>query len=184
MTEVFNTAGKKAGLQVWRVESMKLVENSDGLKGSFHTGDAYLVLQTKEGIKYGKLKIGFRNKHHLNTFFSAKGGRLSWDLHFWLGLESSQDERGAAAVLTTQMDEHLGGGPVQYRQIQGYENAKFMSLYPNGVKYKVSDRLPLWRVPFSFMAPIYLGNWTRSLTRLYLNLNIKFYMQPTHILQR
>lgn len=113
MTEVFDTAGKEAGLQVWRVESMKLVENSQGANGNFHTGDAYLILRTRQ----------------------MKGGSFRWDLHFWLGLDSSQDERGAAAILTTQMDEHLGGGPVQYRQIEGYESLSFMELFPKGVKY-------------------------------------------------
>lgn len=50
MTEVFDTAGKKAGLQVWRVENMKLVVNSKGLTGNFHTGDAYLILKTRQSI--------------------------------------------------------------------------------------------------------------------------------------
>lgn len=74
------------------------------------------------------------NKQYL---FLAKGGSLGWSLHFWLGLESSQDERGAAAILTAQMDDYLGGGPVQYREIQEHESAPFMALFRNGVKYMV-----------------------------------------------
>ena len=38
--------------------------------GQFCTGDSYLVLKTIE----------------------TKGGSFEWDLHFWLGAESSVDE--------------------------------------------------------------------------------------------
>lgn len=53
-------------------------------------------------------------------------------MHFWLGLETSQDEAGAAAILTVQLDDMLGGAPVQFREVQEHESSKFLGYYPNG----------------------------------------------------
>lgn len=61
--------------------------------------------------------------------------RLSWDVHFWLGLDTSQDEAGAAAILTVQLDDLLGGAPVQHREVQEHESPTFLTYYRNGIRY-------------------------------------------------
>lgn len=55
------------------------------------------------------------------------------------GDESSQDERGAAAIFTVQMDEHLQGKAVQHREVQGHESPTFLGYFKSGIKYKVGD---------------------------------------------
>uniref|UniRef100_A0A8C1WQQ1 Villin-1 n=1 Tax=Cyprinus carpio TaxID=7962 RepID=A0A8C1WQQ1_CYPCA len=60
----------------------------------------------------------------------------TYDIHYWLGKETSQDEQGAAAIYTTQMDEHLGGAAVQHRETQGHESATFQGYFKQGIIYK------------------------------------------------
>ncbi|CAI9540027.1 unnamed protein product, partial [Staurois parvus] len=58
------------------------------------------------------------------------------DIHYWIGKDSTQDEQGAAALYTTQLDEALGGSPIQHREVQGHESTTFKSYFKNGVIYK------------------------------------------------
>ncbi|XP_017280996.1 gelsolin a isoform X1 [Kryptolebias marmoratus] len=109
----FERAGQKPGLQVWRVENFDLVPVPDNLHGGFYTGDAYLVLNT----------------------IKQRSGNLQYDLHFWLGDFCSQDESGSAAIFTVQMDDFLGGKPIQYREVQGHESKTFLGYFKSGIKY-------------------------------------------------
>lgn len=43
----------------------------------------------------------------------------------------------ACAMLAIQLDNFLGGEPIQHRHVQGYESPEFMALFPRGVSYKV-----------------------------------------------
>ncbi|XP_069050005.1 gelsolin-like [Lepisosteus oculatus] len=107
----FESAGKQPGLQIWRIENMDLKPVPKPLHGSFFTGDSYIVLQTTAAPSY--------------------------NIHMWLGNECSQDESGAAAIFATQLDDHLGGGPVQFREVQGNESLTFLGYFKSGIKYKI-----------------------------------------------
>ena len=58
---------------------------------------------------------------------SCSGNSLQWNLHFWLGEETSQDESTVAAYKSVELDEAMGGGPIQHREVQGSESDLFMS---------------------------------------------------------
>ncbi|KAG2427027.1 hypothetical protein HYH02_014673 [Chlamydomonas schloesseri] len=101
----FYGCGREAGLKVWRVKDFNLVEEKDA--GSFFSGDCYLILDTF------KTESGLR--HHV---------------HFWLGKDTTADEAGSVAIFAAQLDDALGGGPVQFRQVQGSESPEFLRLFP------------------------------------------------------
>ncbi|RDB14690.1 Severin [Hypsizygus marmoreus] len=136
-------AGTKPGLKVWRIEKFNVVEWPKQRYGSFYEGDAYIVLHT-----YKK---------------SPGSSTLAHDLHFWLGSETSQDEAGTAAYKAVELDDHLHGQAVQYREVQNHESQRFLSYFPQflflrgGVAsgfHHVSARPPLnvhrlYRITFS-----------------------------------
>ncbi|KZV66866.1 fragmin60 [Peniophora sp. CONT] len=103
-------AGIEPGLQIWRIEHFKVEDWPKERYGSFYDGDSYIILHT-----YKK---------------DPEAETLSYDLHFWLGEETSQDEAGTAAYKTVELDDHLNGRPVQHREVQSYESARFLSYFP------------------------------------------------------
>lgn len=103
----FQGAGQKAGLEIWRIENFRPVPVPNSSHGKFCTGDSYVVLKTT----------------------ALKSGALRHDIHYWLGKDTSQDEAGAAAIKTVELDAALGGRAVQYREVQGHETEKFLSYF-------------------------------------------------------
>ncbi|EMP29418.1 Villin-1 [Chelonia mydas] len=92
---------------------MKMVPIPEKAYGSFFKGDCYIILYNK------KTSNGF-----------------VMDLHYWIGKDSSQDEQGAAAFYVTQIDDMLGGSPVQHREVEGHESEVFKSYFKSGIIYK------------------------------------------------
>ncbi|XP_072269487.1 advillin-like [Pyxicephalus adspersus] len=109
----FANISRKPGLQIWSIEKMELVPLPEKAYGSFFEGDCYIILSIKQ---------------------TSTG--TATDVHYWIGKDSTQDEQGAAALYTSQIDEALGGSPIQHREVQGYESAAFKSYFKNGVIYK------------------------------------------------
>lgn len=58
----------------------------------------------------------------------------------YTGSESSQDEKGAAAIIMTQLDGFLKGVPVQFTEYQNQESDTFLSYFKTGLKYKVRHK--------------------------------------------
>eukprot|EP01083_Nonionella_stella_P001399 4018_1 len=100
--------GSEKGIQVWRIEKFKVKHWPKDRYGEFYGGDSYILLHTMENDE----------------------GKKTYDVFFWLGGETSQDEAGTAAYKTVELDDYLGDEPVQYREVQGNESKKFLNLFP------------------------------------------------------
>ncbi|OAY85038.1 Villin-4 [Ananas comosus] len=107
LDSAFQGAGQKAGLEIWRIENFRPVPVPKSSYGKFFTGDSYIILKTT----------------------ALKNGSFKHDIHYWLGKDTSQDEAGAAALKTVELDAALGGRAVQYREVQGNETEKFLSYF-------------------------------------------------------
>ncbi|KAK3611747.1 hypothetical protein CHS0354_014091 [Potamilus streckersoni] len=110
-----NVQRNKAGFFIWRVEDMKVVSVPTSQYGNFYKGDSYIVLSLKE----------------------VKGAKMDCHIHFWLGSETSQDEAGIAAYKSVELDDYLGGFPVQHREVEGSESKLFLGYFraKGGIKY-------------------------------------------------
>ena len=90
-------------------------------------------MKIPEGVEPGKL---FAGDSYILLSTVQKGSSLQWNLHFWLGSETSQDESGVAAYKTVELDDYLGGGPIQYRECMEHESDLFMSYFKTqGLEY-------------------------------------------------
>ncbi|XP_013406832.1 gelsolin-like protein 2 [Lingula anatina] len=101
-------AGLEVGLQIWRIEKFKVKHWPKDEYGTFYNGDSYIIL---------------------NTYKDPDTDALKWDVHFWIGRYSTQDEYGTAAYKTVELDTLLDDGPVQHREVEGYESEKFKSYF-------------------------------------------------------
>merc|ERR1712100_923048 len=110
----WGSSGQQPGVLIWRIEKFHVNPWPSDMYGQFHTGDSYIVLHTYK-----------------------QGPKLAHDIFFWLGSETTQDEAGTAAYKTVELDDYLGGGPVQHREVQGFESPAFCQLFSShgGVMY-------------------------------------------------
>lgn len=79
--------------EVWRVEDLELVAVPPENYGFFFSGDSYVI------------KYEYRNK---------RGGH-GYVIYYWQGLQSTTDEKAAAAIHAVRMDNELNGKAVQVR---------------------------------------------------------------------
>ncbi|XP_021097050.1 advillin isoform X2 [Heterocephalus glaber] len=113
LSNAFRAVGNDPGIITWRIEKMELALVSLSAHGNFYEGDCYIILSTRQ-----------------------VGSLLSQDIHFWIGKDSSQDEQSCAAIYTTQLDDYLGGSPVQHREVQYHESDTFHGYFKQGIIYK------------------------------------------------
>lgn len=114
MTEpAWEGAGAEVGLKIWRVVKFEITDWPVEDYGSFFDGDSYIIL---------------------NTYQIEGEDELKFDVHFWIGKYSTQDEYGTAAYKTVELDTLLDDRAVQHREVMGHESELFKS-YFKAMKY-------------------------------------------------
>lgn len=108
--QAWKGAGTKLGLQIWRINNFKVENWPKGDYGKFFDGDSYIIM---------------------NTYKKPDEDDFEFDLHFWIGKASTQDEYGTAAYKTVELDTLLNDKPVQHREVMGYESDLFKGYFPN-----------------------------------------------------
>jgi len=111
--KAWSEAGQKLGIQIWRIEKFHVISWPKDQYGKFFDGDSYIVLRT-----YKK---------------DPSSPKISFNVHFWLGKYTSQDEAGTAAYKTVELDDFLGGEPVQFREVQEHESDEFLKIFNNQI---------------------------------------------------
>mmetsp|Transcript_5752 Transcript_5752/g.10907 ORF Transcript_5752/g.10907 Transcript_5752/m.10907 type:complete len:375 (+) Transcript_5752:163-1287(+) len=117
--------GEEEGTLVWRIENVR--DENDNPKfginpwpkvkyGEFHEGDSYIVLRTEKDQTTG-------------TFL--------YDIYFWIGSKSSQDEYGVAAYKAVELDDFLDDAPVLHREVQFCESEAFLKCFAGNIRYLV-----------------------------------------------
>eukprot|EP00475_Leptophrys_vorax_P038484 TRINITY_DN67_c0_g2_i1.p1 TRINITY_DN67_c0_g2~~TRINITY_DN67_c0_g2_i1.p1 ORF type:complete len:400 (-),score=131.38 TRINITY_DN67_c0_g2_i1:49-1191(-) len=107
--EEWKGAGQKAGIEIWRIEKLKVVHWPTNQYGTFFDGDSFIILNS--------------------YYHPEQPTKLLYNVHFWLGKDTSQDEAGVAAYKTVELDDLLGQLPVQFREVQGFESEEFLKLF-------------------------------------------------------
>lgn len=106
--EAWRGAGQRPGLQIWRIVKFKVQSWPKEDYGKFYSGDSYIIL---------------------NTYQEEGEDEMKYDVHFWIGKESTQDEYGTAAYKTVELDTFLNDLPIQHREVQGHESDLFKSYF-------------------------------------------------------
>lgn len=123
--ETNKPCGDGVGQWLWRIEKFKVVAWPREEYGNFFSGDSYILLQSVQNI---------------DPVTKQPMPKLSHDIHFWIGKDSSQDEYGTAAYKTVELDDYVNGkygsDPVQHREVEGQESSLFLSYFPKGIKFQ------------------------------------------------
>jgi len=114
--EEWKGCGQKEGIEIWRIENFKVARWPKDQYGSFYSGDSYIIL------------------HSYRDASKPEQKKMLYNVHFWLGENTSQDEAGTAAYKTVELDDLLGDLPVQFREVQGCESESFLKLFSPGIK--------------------------------------------------
>lgn len=95
-------------LFIWRIVKFVPTPWPQEDYGKFYTGDSYIVL---------------------NKYKNEGEDDYEYNLHFWIGAHSTQDEYGTAAYKSVELDTFLDDKAVQIREVQNHETDLFKGYF-------------------------------------------------------
>lgn len=106
------------GLKIWRIEKFEVKDWPVEKYGTFFNGDSYIILHTEK---------------------APESDVILYDVHFWIGSKSTQDEYATAAYKTVELDAFLDDKAVQHREVGGYESEAFKEYFNNVGGIKINE---------------------------------------------
>ena len=104
--EAWKNCGKTEGLEIWRIENLKVVPWQKEEYGTFFSGDSYIILHTKND-----------------------GDHFDYTTHVWLGNDTSKDEAGIASFKILELDDFLNKQTTMICEKEGNESDTFLSYF-------------------------------------------------------
>ncbi|XP_060877352.1 supervillin isoform X3 [Metopolophium dirhodum] len=105
---------------VWHVREFDSTELGPKSAGQFHSGDSYIIRWTYNVSIQGRELSGLPSRRMVTS------GRNRCAYWYWHGRDATQNDQGAAALLTVQLDTEQGP---QLRIDQGHEPPAFWNLF-------------------------------------------------------
>lgn len=148
MDPQWKTVGQQPGLQVFRIDSYRLVAVPPKEVGTFHSGATVFL---KRGMPTWLTFRCISANCYLVIKTDQAGQGLRWQAHMWIGADASVDDAGTAAVKLGELDERtridrrflwigrsfllrrravLGPSVFMAREMQGHESQAFLSYFP------------------------------------------------------
>ncbi|EGC37711.1 hypothetical protein DICPUDRAFT_46298 [Dictyostelium purpureum] len=93
-------------IKIWKIEDYEKIDHPQSLYSNFYSGDSYIVLYT----------------YMLNN-------KEAHVIYYYLGRDSTINEKGTSAYLTVDLQESLTGSCVQVRVVQNKECRNFLNLF-------------------------------------------------------
>lgn len=107
--EAWIGCGKTKGIEIFRIEKCQVKAWPKDQYGTFYDGDCYIILHTQgEGV---------------------------YDVHYLICKNTTQDEASVAAIKTIELDDFLGGKPIQHREVQDNESGAFLNIFNHNIRY-------------------------------------------------
>jgi len=95
---LFEYAGCDVGIEIWRIEKLKLVCLDKSRYGEFFESDCYIVLATT----------------------TTSSNKIVWDIHYWRGSKASIDKAFVCAIKACELHRHLRHQSRQHREVRFY----------------------------------------------------------------
>ena len=137
-------AGDAVGLQIWRIVKFKVTHWPKEDYGKFYDGDSYIILHTYKKPE-GDVSTCEAWRHCVARYCAVRTSlrvracvqELLYDVHFWIGRDSTQDEYGTAAYKTVELDTLVCSSPAHVKCHPSGNIRKSLGINNNGrlIKY-------------------------------------------------
>jgi hypothetical protein len=148
-------AGETEGVEIWRVENTRnrhdvpvfgIHKWPKERHGEFYTGACVNTYTQRRDFHCARrhvyvcvwtlilISIIYKGDSYIVLLTSKEHDKLVWDIFFWIGAHSTQDEYGVVSYKAQELDQLLGDAPVQHRLLEGHESSQFSEIFGGNIK--------------------------------------------------